>query len=241
MALFPELLQRPLFSEIDYLSMLRKLLPRGPIWGWDQNDSTAEVLQVVKMPAENPLQNQPTGFAAEILQDIPYIPRPTTDQPFRHLMSCLAAELARVEDAAWSLFNESIPGLSTELLPDHERVLGLPDRCTISVFSDMDTRRRVAHAKMYGENQDTTEQFFIDYADTLGFSVWLEEGSRYSEASICGVAKTGRNRTAGRNMQALIVVHITAGPHDPAQLAALQCIFLKVKPAHVYILWSDDR
>jgi len=241
MAQYDELRQRATHPEQDYLSMLRKLLPRGPIWGFDQR-LVAEILQDVPMPGDDPLQVVPEPGDNPGLQNIPLTPDMYTGSVFGRFFACLAAELARVEERAYALYNEAIPGISDEMLPDWERVLGLPNHCTLLVSGDMDARRRAAHAKMYGEYQTATFQYFIDYGASLGFELSLEEGAVVGGTpSAAGTARTGRTRLANRGARCVYIVHVVAGPADPNVYAQLQCIFYDIKPAHVVFVWSDER
>lgn len=71
------------------------------------------------------------AYAAALEQMLPpgdALPR--GDSFLRDLLDALAQEFARVESAALNLFDELDPRTTLQLLPDWERVLGLPDDCT---------------------------------------------------------------------------------------------------------------
>lgn len=63
------------------------------------------------------------------------------------LLEALAQEYARVDAAAYELVQEAFPDTSTVLLPNWERVLGLPDECSTPGAS-IDVRRADVLAKL---------------------------------------------------------------------------------------------
>src|SRR4030065_700879 len=63
------------------------------------------------------------------------------------VLEALAQEVARLDARAAQLFTETDPRLSYELLPDFERIAGLPDECT-GALSTLEERRAALMARL---------------------------------------------------------------------------------------------
>jgi len=235
-AQYDEFRKTALYGEGDYLGMLQKLFPRGKIWGVVDR-ILGEILQDI-IPAGNYLQDTPPGEGINIIQDVVY-PGTTSLSMWGRLLSCFAAELARVDMAAWRLWNESVSGVATtaELLPEWEKMYGLPNHCTITITDDQAARQRAVFVKQYRENVEASLTYYEDYARDLGFIVTIEHSEATLSPAVAGVAIAGSNRCAGRGANSLYTVTVSSG----ADLALLQCIFTDLKPAHVVFLWVDER
>lgn len=233
---FKTLETRPIYGGSHYLSLLRRLLPRGPIWGFTQT-LQGELLQDI-VPPGNELRDEVYTGGEDFVQDVVDSPEKISGSILGRFFSVIADELARIESRAFYLLQESTPGLSVDLLGDFEKMAGFPDECTGKLALTVEERQAQVHAKIYGESQTTTTQFFIDYAFIFGFVITIQEGGTFSEPFITGVARTGRSRLGGYGVRnnAIITVHSGAGNLDQ-----LKCIFKKLKPAHVIFVWVDER
>jgi uncharacterized protein YmfQ (DUF2313 family) len=89
------------------------------------------------------------------------------DETLLGLLRGLSHEAARVELRVWNLLEESDPRTTLELLPDWERVYGLPEPCGVPP-STIDGRRRALHAKMAAKPQGNIP-FFLQLAANLGY------------------------------------------------------------------------
>lgn len=78
-----------------------------------------------------------------------------------------AHEAARVELRVWQFLEELDPRTTLELLPDWERVYGLPEKCGTPP-STIDGRRRALHAKMAAKPQGNIP-FFLQLASNMGY------------------------------------------------------------------------
>jgi hypothetical protein len=224
----------PIYDGDDYLKMLKGLLPRGFIWGWDNLDFP-QLIQDVISGAIEWQDNKSTGTE---IQDTKDLTGSASGNLVGRYLSVIASELERLEIKSWQLLNESDPGVAIDLLPDWERVLGLPGNC-VTVSQNITERQRAAHAKLFDEYKTSNEQFYIDYAATLGFTITIDETPAIAEPTISGVAICGRNRCgSGFGGNSVMEITITAGTGN---LAYLQCIFGEIKQAHVIILWVDAR
>jgi uncharacterized protein YmfQ (DUF2313 family) len=83
------------------------------------------------------------------------------------VLHSLADELARIDLRADDLLDEADVRTAGELLSDWERVLGLPDGCTLDQTLSVDDRRRLAWAKL-AEQGGQSRVYFIELAERYG-------------------------------------------------------------------------
>jgi uncharacterized protein YmfQ (DUF2313 family) len=85
-----------------------------------------------------------------------------------------AQELARIDARIEALLNEANPRVTNELLPDWERVAGLPDTCvTVAQVYQQRINALVSKLTTLGGQ---SRQYFIDIATALGYeSTTIEE------------------------------------------------------------------
>ena len=223
---FESLLERPTYGAYEYLSLLRRLLPRGPIWGFAQR-LELELLQDTYIPGDDLqdiiLEPEETDFIQDVIHDEEGV----SPSLFGRFLSVVAEELARVEDRAFRLLQESTAGVSVELLEDWEREAGTLGAGQVQT-----------HAKLYNESETVSVQYLTDYAAILGWTIIIDEGGVSTEPFITGVAITGRNRLGGYRVANVLTITVTEGTGD---LADLQSIFKKLKPSHIVIVWKDER
>jgi hypothetical protein len=212
------------YTEDEYLEQLRKLLPRGPIWGFIRKISVV-VLQDVIGPAG--IQDVP-GSAG--IQDVINSPSKLLGSTLGSFLSVIAAELNRMETSARDLMREMVTGLSVALLPEWEALAGITPTGTT------EQRQLVAHAYLWGGFQTTTKEFFINLALGLGFVVTIEEGSSETVDTRAGIARAGASRV-GAVGGAGKAIYVTVVSGDLANLDQLKIIFEKWKPAHLVIVW----
>lgn len=83
------------------------------------------------------------------------------------IISGLSRELARVDARAFDLINEMDPATVSELVPDWEQVMGLPDPCfgENPAFED----RRLAVRQRLVEVGGQSRAYFIDIAIRQGY------------------------------------------------------------------------
>jgi uncharacterized protein YmfQ (DUF2313 family) len=97
--------------------------------------------------------------------------RAFTREPGANLTSLLegaAAMFAAAEDRALDLRNQSAdPLIATDMLPDWERLLGLPDECTADLLLSLADRQRIAGQRLV-ELGGQSRAHFIDLAARLG-------------------------------------------------------------------------
>lgn len=165
-------------------------------------------------------------------------PTPEERNSFVSLLSCFAAELARFENRCMYLFQEKIPGLSVEMLEDWERVAGLPDIWQGAPTND-DERRAQAQAKLIPMSKQTiNDQFYIDYAEDLGFLIKFVQGENSSVFRL-GSSRMGDRiggiSSAGGGTAGMVTVKVVGGLEGTDYL---QDVFEILKPAHILLVWE---
>jgi uncharacterized protein YmfQ (DUF2313 family) len=156
------------------------------------------------------------------------------------LMTCFALELERVDQQVVDIFAESVPGLSINLLPDWERVLGLPDECS-SLAPTIEERQRITHTKYITNYTTLNTQFFIDYAAALGSSITITNNTagnifRVDHNRVDRTPELGIDgaRLGSIGSYAQILIQIDGS--DPNK-DYLICYFNRIKPAHIRFIW----
>lgn len=146
------------------------------------------------------------------------------------LLEGMAAEFARIHERAQDLLLEMDPSKAVELLPEWEKVWGLPDACT-GELSTLGERRAALLARIRFVG-DQRPGFFIQVAASVGYTVTITENVdddptvwqvnapettvRWARA---GEARAGdRIRTWGNEI--------------------LECAILQVAPAHLTVLFA---
>lgn len=209
-----------------YTGMLKSLLPKGVIW-LGRKFLLNEIIQDVIAGDEW----QDTYDSVDEVQDAITAAAEDGDLLLR-ILSCFASELERLESDAWRLLNSTDPGVATDLLEDWEEQLGLPEACFKHLTLSVEERQRLAHAKMYGTHETTTEQWYIDYAASLGYTISIVESPNAATARLMGESGFGSDELTlgGRSGYSELQITINAGPLDNE---VLKCAIMKVKQAHV--------
>ncbi len=90
------------------------------------------------------------------------------------VIDAVAVELARVDARANDLLSEMFPGTLRELLPDWERVMGLPDECLGELSTSGERLAEVVRRFSDVGRQDPA--YFEGLAHRLGYpNAWVEE------------------------------------------------------------------
>ncbi|MGE4323397.1 MAG: YmfQ family protein [Sphingobium sp.] len=163
------------------------------------------------------------------------------------LVAAEAEELARLDERAWELLEETDPRTAYELLGDWERVLGLPDPCTASATTI--SARQLACWRKLAYQAGQTPAFYIALAASIGFEIEIHEFDPNVDdydASLSAEVAAGRWRYIWRVhvLNAGTFNHMIAG--DPAGTALvegdmaldLECIIGRARPAHTHVIFS---
>ena len=216
----------PKFFDIDYLSMFKSLLPRGPIWGFYLRVEST----VLQDSATITDEIQDDALAVEEIQDSIDFGESLATTKFGDLLSCFASECARFEQRYWKLVQESVPGLADELLTEWQKQLAILP----GIKSPQDIQKE-CHAKVTNEHLTTTTQYFIDYAATMGFEITISSG--YAVPRRRGVARMGNNQPRMGGTSQYSIWHITV-VSGTGSLEQLQETFQRIKQAHKVIVWT---
>ena len=103
------------------------------------------------------------------------------DAQLTKLVAGLAEEFARVDVRALRLLDEADPRTALELLPEWERLVGLPDAC-IPVTGSVRERQLAVAAKVAGLGGQS-RAYFISLAGNLGFAVEIFEYAPFTTES----------------------------------------------------------
>jgi len=236
-------------SILDYLSALKKLLPFGDIWGFKIEEYANIYKDTIKETGNETYKDTIKETGNETYKDSSKINTGdgTAVQKFGRLLSCFAVEIFRFQERWFDLFRESIPGLSTELLPRWEKVAGLPNECTIN-YDDipLEERQAYVHAKLYANNQKgLTEQFLLDYALAVGYEIEIIEDEFQKPflvapngVDLFDIGSRVGDRLNDSGQFGTIVIKVISGDTSPDPYARFKCQVEKLKPSHVEIIWE---
>jgi uncharacterized protein YmfQ (DUF2313 family) len=163
----------------DYAQQLKQLLPPGPVWQTGIKDMPAASLTT-------------TGTVADPLRG-----RFRRESRLGQVLGALAVELARVEQRARDLVEESDPRTATETLDQWEAMLGLPDDAVLEIPATTEKRRLAILAKIRASLGGQSVVFFEELALVCGYVAVVVDGyassiprsGRYeSGAPVYGVA-----------------------------------------------------
>lgn len=162
------------------------------------------------------------------------------------LLDALAQEPTRIDSRANDLTRESDPRQAIELLPDWERVCGLPGDCPISWDSSLQARRAAVVAQLTGMGGQTAA-FYKNLAALLDLEIESTEYKPFiSGISRCGdrlngpydvrfcwsVVVKGQRVTRFRCGQSVCGERLL----DFARREDLECLIRLYAPAHVVVI-----
>lgn len=171
------------------------------------------------------------------------------DATLTHLLAGLAGELDRVEDRTADLRREADPRTTLELLPEWERVAGLPDGC-LPANTSLSARRAALIARLT-DRGGQHGAYYQGLADLLGVSVALTEWRPFT----CGWSPCGASHQIGppeiRHVWQVTVTEprvawwtcgLSQAGLDPLarieRAAELECLLARLRPAHSRLLVS---
>lgn len=168
------------------------------------------------------------------------------------LLGGLAEEFARIDGRANRLLDEADTMTALELLPDWERVLGLPDACM--PIADNITERQIAVTQKLAAIGGQSRAYFTELAANLGYVVVIEEFSSFCAGDYAGDDVNGEDWkfTWRVNVQPpeadipenqYILSELVAGGTAGERLRGfgaldLECIIGRASPSHTIVLFS---
>lgn len=161
------------------------------------------------------------------------------------ILESFAEEYARIDARIEDLVDEADPRTTSELLPDWERVLGLPDPC-VPAGQTFQQRRAAVVAKLTNTGGQSRD-YFIALAAYLGFEITITEFTPFRVGSsavgdpLCGSDWWYAWRV---NAPATTSIFFRVGSStvgEPLQSFGnelLECVFNRLKPAHTTIIFA---
>ncbi len=163
-----------------------------------------------------------------------------------NLLDGMSIELARVDGRGEALPVEANPSSTSELLPDWERVAGLPDKCSGALEETIQGRKQALLTKLTSTGGQSI-QYFIELAAALGYDVTIEEFRPFR----AGVSHAGDSLTNGPWMftwriraAATAIIEFRAGSSAAGERLrtwgndTLECKINQLKPAHTIALFA---
>lgn len=168
-----------------------------------------------------------------------------TDSLWVKLLGVFADTMARVDANAVLLINEAFPDTTTQLLPNWERVVGLPDDC--SVLGDSYEIRRANLISKLRATGGQSPSYFIDVAAALGYTITITEFKPFR----VGIDTVGEGLRGAdwwfafqvnSALNTIIWFRVSLSASGEALAVwgntRLECVINKLKPAHTVALFS---
>lgn len=162
-----------------------------------------------------------------------------------NMLTALAVEFARIDMRAAELREEADPRNTAELLPDWERVAGLPDPCAGQAQTLAERRQRLVSKLAARGGQ--SRAYFVGVAARLGYTVTIEEFRPFTCTSACddalNPAAIGWPFVWRVRAPAETVRPFTAGSSCDEPINAwgnqiLECVIGRLKPAHTTVFFA---
>lgn len=191
------------------------------------------------------------AYERQLMALLPYGPAWPRDPDtiLAGIMGGVAAEFARVDGRAADLLDESDPRSSLELLPDWERLVGLPDAC-VPVTGAIRERQLAVAAKVAGLGGQS-RSYYIGLAASLGFTITIDEFAAGTVNSTCdqtcaddGWAVVWRVNVTDDNDQgdySSAWANADSGCDEAIRnfgSGQLECLINRAKPAHTIVLFA---
>lgn len=153
---------------------------------------------------------------------------------------------ARLED----LHDEADPRATHDLLPDWERVCGLPDACTASTATTVQERRQAVVTKLTAGGGQSIA-YFQGIAASLGYATTVTEYRPF----VCGASRCGDLLNGGHATRHHWKVHVAGPRYTPFRAGVsqcgdrlgkisraedLECRLTRLKPAHTHLIMSYE-
>lgn len=162
------------------------------------------------------------------------------------LLDGMAQEWERLDERGERLIIEAIPTTTNELLPDWERVAGLPDDCGGEQSETLQGRRADLITKLTSRGGQSAA-YFIAVAEALGYTITITEFRPFR----AGYSQAGDQLTNGEwvftwqvNAPETTITNFRAGQSQAGEPLRtwgnerLECTINELKPAHTLVLFA---
>lgn len=144
-------------------------------------------------------------------------------------------EFKRIEDRRVDLLNESVPGLSNEMLTDWEECI-LNRLEKPQPGDSLDLRQRTVQAKYYNATGSPNAEFYIQYALTIGVIITISKPDVFTPAR-CGVSVCG-DLMQPEQGNYIWEVNVVSDPNDRIGIVIQH--LLALKQSHTAIYYDGD-
>jgi uncharacterized protein YmfQ (DUF2313 family) len=159
------------------------------------------------------------------------------------MLTALAVEFARIDMRAAELREEADPRTTVEMLPDWERVAGLPDPCAGQAQTLAERRQRLV-AKLAARGGQSIA-YFVGIAAQLGYTVTIEEFRVFTCVSRCIDAlnpppwqHAWRVRAPTNTVRTMTAESGCDEPLASWGNQILECVIGRLKPAHTHVIFA---
>jgi uncharacterized protein YmfQ (DUF2313 family) len=161
------------------------------------------------------------------------------------LAIALAQELYRLDIRGQQLLDELDPRTTTELLPEWERMLGLPLRCLVGVDQTIEERRSAVVRQLTAQGGQS-RAYFIALAAALGYTVTITEFRPYTVGSPVNQPLYDSLWRFAWRVNVPVAVEksywrVTSRVSEPLAdwgIPSLECFLRRVSPAHTILLFA---
>ncbi|MFN8702645.1 MAG: YmfQ family protein [Rhodospirillales bacterium] len=160
-----------------------------------------------------------------------------------NMLTALAVEFARIDMRAAELREEADPRTTVEMLPDWERVAGLPDPCAGQAQTLAERRQRLV-AKLAARGGQSIA-YFVGIAAQLGYTVTIEEFRVFTCVSRCIDALNPppwqyawRVRAPANTVRTMTCASACDEPLRSWGNRILECVIGRLKPGQTHVIFA---
>lgn len=163
----------------------------------------------------------------------------------RAILRGLAAEQLRMDDALDTFRRELVPSRASLLLTEWEAMVGIPDDCFTNTAGTDAERRRNVIAKLVASGVQTAQDF-VDLAALFGVTAVLTAGSVHTTFPatfpiyLAADDREGRHTIFVQLGSPAVVGFPIEFPYvfGSAEEALIECLFRRLKPANVQLVFG---
>jgi uncharacterized protein YmfQ (DUF2313 family) len=166
-----------------------------------------------------------------------------SDAILRKLLSGMSLELYRIDEQMELMAEDYDINVTTQFLPQWEAAVSIRDSC-LDGTGTLEERRQAVLAKLAGMNL-TTDQDFIDLAAIFGVTVTISQGADIGlfpmtfPFPLVGSAKEAKfTMIVGFDTELETFPYVFPFIFGDATRGLIECIFNKLKPANVQIIYQ---
>ena len=141
-----------------------------------------------------------------------------TSSTLGKFLAALAQEMGRLDSRAEQLLGEALAASALELLPDWERIVGLPDACSSELATTLSERRQNVVSKLTAQN-GCSRAWLIAFAARLGYAIEIDEYRPF----ITGLSRCGDRLNGAAIVRHTWRVRVIGPRYTPFRTGASQC------------------